>query len=119
VDLWIKQAFWTVPLAWATVVHVGKRDAEVQVQFREDVLAANHGRVRCALCGDSGVLQADHVRPLWAKGANAAHNGQLLCVCCHRRKTGLESLARRIARRRAVWMTAGALLLLVLAKGWG
>lgn len=54
---------------------------------------------RCAACGASGPLEADHYRPRWAGGTEAASNLQALCLRCHAVKTRAEGRVRAFLRR--------------------
>lgn len=54
---------------------------------------------RCAACGASGPLEADHYRPRWAGGTEAASNLQALCHPCHDVKTRTETRVRTFLRR--------------------
>jgi hypothetical protein len=54
---------------------------------------------RCAACGATGPLEADHYRPRWAGGAEAVSNLQALCLHCHTIKTVAEGRVRAFVRR--------------------
>jgi hypothetical protein len=46
---------------------------------------------RCWLCRKfDNQIELDHIIPLWAGGSNYHENLQLLCIDCHKRKTGIE-----------------------------
>jgi hypothetical protein len=54
---------------------------------------------RCAACGATGPLEADHYRPRWAGGAESASNLQALCHRCHDVKSKAERKVRERLRR--------------------
>src|SRR5262245_49680288 len=63
---------------------------------------------RCQACGAPGPLEADHHRPRWAGGGEAAENLHALCFRCHDAKTGAERKVREFVRRARARNGAGA-----------
>lgn len=48
---------------------------------------------------DSCLVEADHIKPLWAGGVHQVRNLQILCQPCHKRKTKREARMRADARK--------------------
>ena len=76
---------------------------------RGTVSAAVSGQLAAAQqwnCGQCHKLlpaayEIDHVKPLWAGGADAAENMWALCPNCHAKKTQQESIDRRLQKESA------------------
>jgi hypothetical protein len=118
---WEDRARWWLRTGWATVrltlawrVPVPERD----VEFRGTLLKTK--ALACVACGASGYLEADHIRPLWAGGADDPQgNGQLLCKPHHARKSRWEAQAMALgAPLPAMARWAGAALLIVAWVRW-
>ena len=87
--------------AWRLIL--ARRDLRSSVRDRRVVRRARREHPdRCAACHASGVpLEVDHHRPLWAGGADLAHNLWLLCEQCHDAKTRMEARVRSAHARLA------------------
>ena len=61
-----------------------KRNWRAQRQYRQT-------QMRCEQCGAVGVLETDHIVPLWKGGKDELANRQALCVPCHSAKSAREA----------------------------
>ena len=75
------------------------RSAEFHRNRRK--LLAQEG-VACVVCGDSELLQADHIVPLEQGGTDGLENLQALCETHHKQKTAQEHHGNPSAQ----WMRA-------------
>jgi 5-methylcytosine-specific restriction endonuclease McrA len=80
-----------------TPVYVA-RSSRGDTRVRDRVMVRDKGLCHCARCLQSGALlpahQVDHVRPLWAGGAESDDNRASINVECHKRKTADEARMR-------------------------
>ena len=77
-------------------------DSNVPIHVRMRVLI--DGKGRCSKCDHKFVpgdppWQCDHIKPLWLGGENRESNMQILCVACHKKKTGGEAGIRAKTNR--------------------
>lgn len=63
-----------------------KRDAFMRAQGRCEGLLPN--KQRCNVKLRSGSVHYDHITPTWLSGDNSLENCAVLCLPCHRHKTG-------------------------------
>ena len=60
---------------------------------------------RCRQCGRRGILEVDHITPLWRNGADTDSNRQALCaIPCHRAKTRREWRGRPMSDGEKAWL---------------
>lgn len=82
-----------------TPVYVA-RVSRADPRIRERILSRDKGLCQCARCLQTGALlpahQVDHVRPLWAGGAESDDNRAAINVECHKRKTAEEARMRAL-----------------------
>ena len=82
-----------------TPVYVA-RVSRADPRIRERILSRDKGLCQCARCLQTGALlpahQVDHVRPLWAGGAESDSNRCAINVECHKLKTSDESRMRAL-----------------------
>ena len=57
---------------------------------------------RCRVCGNAGMLECDHIRPLhWGGSMWSPSNLQTICRGCHIRKTSTEN--QQVIKGRDEW----------------
>ena len=91
-----------------TPVYVA-RVSRADPRIKKRILSRDKGLCHCARCLQSGALkpahQVDHVRPLWAGGAESDDNRASINVECHKVKTADEARMRALgAFDPSVWV---------------
>jgi len=80
-----------------TPVYVA-RTSRADPRIRDRVMVRDKGLCHCARCLQTGALlpahQVDHVRPLWAGGAESDSNRCAINVECHKFKSADEARMR-------------------------